>query len=616
MTGAAEPEAVPPSRGTLRKLLTFARPHRAAIAASLALGALGVVAALAQPITVGLILEAIGSDRSVVRPATLLVLLLFVDAAASGLQSYLMSRTGEGIVLGVRRTLISRILHTTVPEHDRHRAGDLISRVGTDTTLLNTALARSSVDLVLGALTFVGAIILMATIDPLLLLVTLLCISLATAAILTVASRVQAATKDTQDRLGDLAAALERVLRSFRTVKISRAEGREEEAVVGEAQSAYQAGIRAAKLRALVDPATVVAVQGSFVLVLGIGGARLATGDLALADLVAFLLYLLYLVTPLLSVFLSFTELQQGMAALGRLEPVLSAPVEDPAKGLNSQRTPIASEDGTPERTGSLDRKESVVCFNAVNFGYTPERPILHSVSFEVHGPALAALVGPSGSGKSTVFALLARFYEPDSGTIMLDGADISELPLQELRGRIGYVEQDSPVMAGSIRRNLLYANPEATEEELNEAVDLANLRPFIEQLPQGLDTEVGEGGIRLSGGERQRIAIARMLLVRPSLLLLDEVTSQLDAANERALREAITEISNRCIVMAIAHRLSTVARADMIIVLNEGKVVATGTHEDLMESDNLYRELVKTQLIDAETSASRRTPRKREDGG
>jgi ABC-type multidrug transport system fused ATPase/permease subunit len=205
--------------------------------------------------------------------------------------------------------------------------------------------------------------------------------------------------------------------------------------------------------------------------------------------------------------------------------------------------------------------------------------------------------VGPSGAGKSTVFALLERFYEADSGAVLLDGVDVRALPLDELRNIVGYVEQDSPVMAGSVRSNLLYANPGASEEELEEVLDLASLRPFVERLPRGLETEVGDGGVMLSGGERQRVAIARVLLLRPRLLLLDEVTSQLDAANELALQETLSRVSEERTVMVIAHRLSTVVDADRIVVLDEGRVKGIGTHEELLASNQLYRKLAASQF-------------------
>src|SRR5918998_968959 len=345
----------------LRDLLAFAGPHRAAITGALALGLLGALAALAQPLLVGAVLKAVRTGGSVGGPAALLAALFALDAVFSGLQGYLMGRTGEGVVFGVRRALVGRLLRMTVPEHDRRRTGDLLSRVGTDTTLLKAALAQSLTSIAVGVVVFFGAIFLMALIDPLLLAVALACVVVATAAVLLAATKVREATEEAQERVGDLGAARERTIRATRPVKISRAEGREEAAISGEARAAYEAGTRAAAYEALIGPATNVALQGSFVLVLGVGGARLASGKLALEDLVAFLLYLLYLVGPLVMVFASFAELQQGLAAMGRIREVLESPIESGPSGVVPG--PAGGGGGPPARIGRG------------GFGYRPGRP-------------------------------------------------------------------------------------------------------------------------------------------------------------------------------------------------------------------------------------------------
>lgn len=587
-----------------QRLLEFVRPQRLVLAAALVLGIGGTVAALAQPLVVGRVLDAVTNGRPVFGSVMMLVGLFAINAALSTSQDYLVGRSGETIVLNVRRAMLGRLMRLPIATHNRNRIGDLLSRVGTDSTLLGTALTDNFTNLATSGLTFLGAVVLMAVIDPLLLLIALGCVLAATGSVLAISSRVRVADEEAQRSLGNLGATLERALRAIRTVKISRAEQREIEGLSQEAHSVYEAGLRATKLEAMVQPATIIAVQGSFVLVLGIGGARLASGALSLGDLVSFLLYLLYLVSPLLTAFTAVTNLQRGLAALGRIDEVLTLPIEKVLPD-NVQEVPhkITANSLTAEKGTAKDHP--VIQFDSVTFDYDYNVPVLKGISFSVPEFTRTALVGPSGAGKSTIFSLIEGFYSPKDGVISVDGTELDKMSLHALRDQVGYVEQDTPVMAGSIRSNLLYTNPTATEKELEEVVDSTNLRVFLESLPDGLDTEVGDGGILLSGGERQRVSIARALLAQPRLLLLDEVTSQLDAANEQCMRNAIAKASEKCTVIAIAHRLSTVIDADQLIVIEHGKVRAIGTHQELIESDTVYQRLASTQLAPSNTNAN-----------
>lgn len=593
----------------LRVLIELAKPRRTILAVAALLSVVATVTDLAQPLVVGWVLDAVGTGRSVWGKVAFLIILFGLGTGFSALQGYLLGRVGEDIVLDLRRKLVRHLLRMPVAEHDLHRIGDLVSRVGADATLLRTVLSSSLTNALAGSLTFVGAVVLMAITDFFLLSVALLCVTVATGIVLLASNKVREASKEAQKSVGALSAALERALSAIRTVKAGGAERREESAISRGAEAAYRAGVRAAKLEAAVWPATGAALQGSFVLVLALAGARLASGAITIGELVTFLLYLLYVVGPLTLVFASFTDLQRGLAALARVREVLDLPAEEKlfgqarhVKALHTASRAIPSQD------------LPTVSFSSVSFAYEnvgrgPGRQVLHELSFVVPKNSHTAIVGPSGAGKSTVFALIERFYEPQVGAIYLDGVNVRELHLDDLRRRIGYVEQNSPVLAGTLRENLLFVNPGATEEELAEALELANLRAFVECLPAGLDTGVGDAGVLLSGGERQRVAIARVLVDKPHLLLLDEATSQLDARSEKQIRDATRRASRKCTVISIAHRLSTVVDADQIIILDKGSVKGMGTHKELLETNPLYQELAISQLIGPSEESEQTSP-------
>jgi ABC-type multidrug transport system fused ATPase/permease subunit len=308
--------------------------------------------------------------------------------------------------------------------------------------------------------------------------------------------------------------------------------------------------------------------------------------------LVAFLLYLFYLLGPIGELVNAATQFQAGSAALERIGEVERLAIESPAS------PPVPSPAAAPAARSAA---QASVAFRDVVFRYRDEHePVHRGVNFALPGGGMTAFVGPSGAGKTTVFSLIERFYEPESGTVFVDGRDVRDWPLHELRATIGYVEQDAPVLAGTLRDNLRFAAPEVTEEEILEVVALTRLDGLLSRLPDGLDTVVGHRGSTLSGGERQRVAIARALLRKPRLLLLDEATSQLDAVNELALRETVADLAKRTTVLVVAHRLSTVTMADRIVVMDAGEVRAVGTHAELVAQDGLYRELAATQLLTA----------------
>ncbi|MFF0773574.1 ABC transporter ATP-binding protein [Nonomuraea wenchangensis] len=567
----------------LKELVAYVRPYRRILFLGGLLGLIGSVAGLAMPLLAKYVVDAFGSNGSMAGPLLGLTAAVLVGAVVSASGSYLMERTGEGIVLGARRKLVDRMLRLKVADVDRLKPGDLLSRVTGDTTLLRAVLTNGIVESIGAVFMLIGAIVMMATMDGVLLLVTLGVIVVVGGLVALIMPRIQRAQAQAQEAVGEMGSVLDRALQAYRTVKASGAEDREI-AEVGEAATrARDRGLQVAVWTSLAGVATWVSMQIAFLAVLGVGGARVSSGALEVSSLIAFLLYLFYLVSPIGQLVQGGVQLQQGLAALQRIKEIEGLPAE-PAEPA--------------ERTG--DGREPVgVTFQDVVFRYGEDRPLVHDgVTFEVPPGGLTALVGPSGAGKSTVFGLIERFYEHQGGTITVGGRDIRDWPLGELRAALGYVEQDAPVLAGTLRENLLFAAHDVTEDELARAIARTRLDDLVSRLPEGLETPVGHRGVLLSGGERQRVAIARALLRRPRLLLLDEATSQLDAVNELRLREVIAEVARETTVLVIAHRLSTVTGADRIVVMEAGGVRAVGTHAELVGEDDLYRELAATQFL------------------
>lgn len=584
---------------TWRALYRHFRPHRRFVALGAAFALVGAASALAQPLATKALVDRLGDDGSITGILVLLTALVVLGTAIESAGAYILARTAESVVLAARRTLIGRLLRLRLPEMERTQPGDLMSRVTSDTTLLRSVTTQSVVSAATGGLSFLATIALMGVMDPVLLGVTLGVIVLIGGAVALVMPRIAQATKRSQEAVAEISTVLERAFGAFRTVKASGAEDRETAVVDDAAERAWRHGLRSAKWEAVAWSSVGLAVQVSFLAVLGIGGARVASGTIPVSTLVAFLLFLFYLIEPISRLMEAATQYQIGAAAIARIqeaERLETEPLTAPDSGAGS----AAFAPGGP----------AAVTFEDVTFRYRDELPhVHHGVSFTVPGAGMTAFVGPSGAGKTTVFGLIERFYEATGGRVLVDGKDVRDWPLADLRASIGYVEQDAPVLAGTLRENLVFGAPDADDEQIGQVLVRARLDALVERLPDGLETLVGHRGSKLSGGERQRVAIARALLRRPRLLLLDEATSQLDAVNEMALRDVVAEVSREVTVLVVAHRLSTVTLADRIVVMDGGRVRAVGTHQELVAADPLYGELAATQFLASAPGAAAEAP-------
>jgi ATP-binding cassette subfamily B protein len=639
-------------RARFSQLLPYLLEHKRVLAFVIVLSILGAAASLAQPLLVSQVIEVVGKQEPLGGLVWGLIALVVISGIISGYQHYLLQRTGEGVVLSSRRKLVGRLLRLPISEFDTRRTGDLVSRVGSDTTLLRAVLTQGLVEAIGGALTFIGALIAMLIIDPVLLGLTVLVVAVSIVVVVLLSGRIRVASQKAQNKVGDLAAAVERAISSVRTIRASNATEREIAAVDEDATGAWRMGIRVAKISALVVPVAGIAMQVSFLVVLGVGGFRVASGAITVANLVAFILFLFMMILPLGQAFGAIAAVNSALGALGRIQEILDLPTEDqhdrdiaplaltvgaanealapeapaiefvdvrfaypesavpedtadgsrPASGGGRQQTP---EQPTPERlafealTGADVVAEAEAAAGAgSDEGAQRHGGVLQGVSFRVPRGKRTALVGPSGAGKSTILALVERFYDPQAGEVRFGGMDVRTLDRVSLRSQIGYVEQDAPVLAGSLRDNLTLAAPDASDQECIDVLHAVNLTEVLERSELGLGAPVGEDGIMLSGGERQRLAIARALLAAPPVLLLDESTSSLDGRNEQLMREAIDAVAEDRTLLVIAHRLSTVVDSDQIVVLDHGRVIGSGTHSELVETTPLYRDLAKHQLL------------------
>lgn len=567
-------------------LLRILAPQRNSLLAATALLLVGTGLSLAQPLLAGQVVRDASAGATIAWSLAALVGAYLLYAVADTGGNYILERSSESVLLSVRHRLAGHLLRLRIPTLESQRVGDLISRVTLDSTVIRNAVGSSLVQILTGAITLVGTVAVMIYLDWLLFSIVFVTVGVAAAAMLLVMTRIEVASVRLQESVGALSADIERALNGVRTVKVNNAEDREHERLTELAGAAFAAGVRAARLKALGNPAMHLAVTGSFVVSLLVGGVRVANHQMELSSLVTMMLLAMNLLIPVGDLFNGSVGLQKALGALSRIESTLSLPAEDvdeiPQVGVDCDSAiETASANGRP----ALE-------FREVRFSYD-ERPILDGVSFSVPPRGHVALVGHSGAGKSTVFSLVSRFYDPDGGDILLGGRSYAGRPRRAWRSEISLLEQNAPLLFGSLRDNLTYRQPGLGEDDLRRATERAGLADLVSRLPRGLDTPVGEHGVLLSGGERQRVALARALIRRPVLMMLDEPTAMLDAETEKALNVTIQNVRQECALLVIAHRLSTIREADIVMFLKDGRIVDSGPHDELVARNADYRQLV-----------------------
>ncbi|WP_315097109.1 ABC transporter ATP-binding protein [uncultured Cellulomonas sp.] len=575
-----------PRGDRLRILIGFAWPHRRALLVGLTLSLAATAMGLATPMVTKWVLDSLSGGLSLARPITLLLAILVLGSAIGLAQWILMGTVAERIVLDARESLVRHFLRATVPAVTRRPVGELVTRTTSDTLLLREAASSSLVSLVNGVVALVGTLILMAVLDLVLLATTIGAIIVVSVLMALLLPGIATAQQAAQESVGRLGGTLEGTLRAVRTVKSSRAEERQGERILADARDAKDHSVRAVRTTAVAWTISWGGIQLAIVVILGLGAWRVSEGLLAVSSLVAFLLYAFNIVGPITELTQSFTQLQSGIAAAARIREVTDMESEQPIATVSAVDAP---DDATP-----------VIELRNVTAAYGPDaEPAVRDISIAVPRRGHTALVGPSGAGKTTVFSLLLRFLEPQSGELLLDGRPFAEIGHDRLRQRFAYVEQETPIVPGSIRDNLLFSAPDATDEELDRVLAALRLEGAFDALPEGLDTSLTSTSV--SGGQRQRIALARAILKAPDVLLLDEATAQVDGLTESAIHDCIRDLASRGAVVTVAHRLSTVLDADTILVMEDGRVRARGTHEELLATDALYRDLVEALRIGVE---------------
>lgn len=594
------------ARQTLRDLWPFVAPYKGRIIAAFfaLVGSTG--ATLTVPLSVRMVIDRgfTGEDGVPLGGVFLgLIAVVSILAVMSALRYYLVTWLGERVVADLRAAVFERIMRFDLSFHDRARSGELVSRLTSDATQMKSAVGTSVSVALRNFFMFVGASIMMVVTSPALSGAVLIAIPFIVLPLIVFGRQVRARSRVAQDVLADASAMASEAISSVRTVQAHTAQGRLARTFGGAVEASFEAARSSIVARALLTSFAIFVIFSSVVLVLWYGANAVVAGDMSAGELGQFLLYAVFAAGALGEVSQVVGEVAQAVGAADRLCGLLKVDVKILPEEAGDEPITVKP---VPGDVGH-------VVFDHVSFGYgqepgaKPTVPVLRDVSFEALPGKTVALVGPSGAGKSTVLQILMRFYDVQSGDVLVDGKKVVDMDPITLREKMALVPQDVAIFAASVRDNVAFARPDASDDDIQAALAAANASAFVYGLPEGINTMLGERGVNLSGGQRQRIAIARAVLQDAPILLLDEATSALDAESEHLVQDALERLMVGRTVIVIAHRLATVRSADEIVVLDDGKVVERGTHSELAASDGLYARLADLQFSDVPEKAVER---------
>lgn len=591
----------------MRLILELLRPYRWLVAGIFAVLCVQIAMGLAAPWPLKVVLDSVVGDHplpswlhGLLQPilggesrmhiaglaAIMVIVIAVIAAIATYVANYLTETVGQKVGNDLRTRAYHHLQQLSLSYFDTHRVGPILSTLTDDVDTIQDFASASTLGIATDLLTIVGMLGLMLYLQWDFTLVALAVAPLLLLFVSRIRKAVKAATHEVRRRESDIVAVAEEGLQSIRVVKAFDREAHQENQLAIAGQQAVDAALNARRVKSVVSPIVAVVVAACTALVLWRGSALILAGAMTAGTLTVFISYLA-----------SFFKPVQDLAKLTNTIAMAAVGVERVAALLEAETGIVDKPDAVePERI------KGAVRFEKVAFSYDGAKPVLRDVTFDVAPGQLVGIVGHTGSGKSSLVSLIPRFYDPSMGSVSIDGVDLRDYKLHELRQQIGYVLQDTVLFRGTVRDNIAFGRPDATHEEIVEAAKLANAHEFISDMPQGYDSAVGERGMTLSGGQRQRIGIARALIRNSPILILDEPTAALDAQSEHLVMSALERLMSDRTVITIAHRLSTIRDADKIVVLEEGRVVEEGTHEELLERNGRYAELHRIQYEDETT--------------